>query len=64
MLLPGFGEQVRVISFFHSRCVGTQGEEFFPKMRWCIRKKNVKTGSIKNKIYLNRVMRVHTHDYI
>jgi len=62
MLLLGFDEQVMGITCL-SRCVGAQGDMFFP---WSVgaRERNLWTRSIKNRKWLGRVMKVHTHDYI
>jgi len=53
MLLPGFGEQVRGITCL-SRCVGAQGERFFPRSVGA-QERNLWTGSIKNRKCLGRV---------
>jgi len=53
MLLLGFDEQVMGITCL-SRCVGAQGDMFFP---WSVgaRERNLWTRSIKNRKWLGRV---------
>jgi len=53
MLLPGFGEQVRGITYL-SRCIGVQGERFFPRSVGA-QERNLWTGSIKNRKCLGRM---------